>query len=82
MACGAGLPILAIAVTGGHFVIVFFFPRLARKLPRSGMNSIHIALLYESGKGVLRKSLADCTQQGFSVSQVSEDRAGTLREDV
>jgi putative Mg2+ transporter-C (MgtC) family protein len=26
MACGAGLPILAIAVTFGHFVVVFVFP--------------------------------------------------------
>src|ERR1700722_11930862 len=26
MACGAGLPILALAVTGGHFVVVVGFP--------------------------------------------------------
>ena len=26
MACGAGLPILAVAVTGGHFVVVIAFP--------------------------------------------------------
>src|ERR1700727_655835 len=35
MACGAGLPILALAVTAGHFVIVFAFPPIAARLPRS-----------------------------------------------
>jgi putative Mg2+ transporter-C (MgtC) family protein len=82
MACGAGLPILAVAVTGGHFVIVFVFPKLARKLPRSGMNVAQIRLMYETGKGVLRRSLADCTQHGFSVSAVRVDPACDLRDDI
>ncbi len=29
MACGAGLPVLAIAVVAGHFIVVFMFPHLA-----------------------------------------------------
>jgi putative Mg2+ transporter-C (MgtC) family protein len=29
MACGAGLPILALAVTAAHFVVVFLYPLLA-----------------------------------------------------
>ena len=33
MACGAGLPLLALAVTGAYFVIAFVFPRLIRLLP-------------------------------------------------
>ena len=33
MACGAGLPILALAVTVAYFVIVLIFPRLLRLLP-------------------------------------------------
>src|SRR6202789_4742892 len=35
MACGAGLPILAIFVTGLHFVMVFAFPLVVERLPRS-----------------------------------------------
>lgn len=31
MACGAGLPILALAATGAHFVITLVFPALTRK---------------------------------------------------
>src|SRR5271169_241525 len=35
MACGAGLPILAIAVTFGHFIVIGVFPAIERRLPRS-----------------------------------------------
>jgi len=35
MACGAGLPLLPVAVTAGHFIVVFVYPRLAARLPRS-----------------------------------------------
>src|ERR1700735_3570272 len=34
MAAGAGLPILAVAVTLGHFVLVFIFPAIGRHLPK------------------------------------------------
>lgn len=33
MACGAGLPFLAIAVTCAYFIVAFVFPRLMRLLP-------------------------------------------------
>jgi len=33
MACGAGLPLLALAVTAAYFVIAFVFPRIERVLP-------------------------------------------------
>jgi len=35
MAAGAGLPLLALAATAGHFIVVFAFPRLAALLPPS-----------------------------------------------
>jgi putative Mg2+ transporter-C (MgtC) family protein len=33
MACGAGLPLLAVAVTLAYFIVAFVFPRLVRLLP-------------------------------------------------
>jgi len=74
MACGAGLPILAVAVTAGHFVIVFGFPAITRRLPRTAYNATQIQLTYESGRGTLRKALEACTQRGFSVSNVVVER--------
>jgi putative Mg2+ transporter-C (MgtC) family protein len=35
MACGAGLPLLAVAVTAGHFVIVFAFPPIVHRIQRA-----------------------------------------------
>src|SRR6202142_4590106 len=35
MACGAGLPILAIAVTFGPFIVIAGFPAIERRLPKS-----------------------------------------------
>ncbi len=31
MACGAGLPVLAVATTAGHFLIMLVFPKLVSR---------------------------------------------------
>ena len=36
MACGAGLALLALVATAGHFVVVFGFPAITSRLPMSG----------------------------------------------
>jgi putative Mg2+ transporter-C (MgtC) family protein len=82
MACGAGLPILAIVVTGAHFVVVFFFTWVARHLPRSHYRSTQLRLLYESGRGSLRDALSLCTHQGFTVSDLSVEQTGDSESDV
>lgn len=33
MACGAGLPLLAVTVTVAYFIIALVFPRISRRLP-------------------------------------------------
>ncbi len=82
MACGAGLPILAMAVTGAHFMIVFAFPPLARHIPRAGTNTAHLRLVYKGGKGTLRRSLEVCTRQGFIVSALGVQRTGEPADDI
>jgi putative Mg2+ transporter-C (MgtC) family protein len=74
MACGAGLPILAIAVTGGHFVVVGLLPLVERRLPKSRWAPSALQITYLEGRGVLREVLAVCTQQDFSVSRVQVER--------
>ncbi len=39
MACGAGLILLAVAVTVAYFVIAFLFPKLTRMLPGSPVST-------------------------------------------
>ncbi|HLJ70859.1 MAG TPA: MgtC/SapB family protein [Roseiarcus sp.] len=70
MACGAGLPILAIAVTGGHFVVIGLFPAVERRLPKSRWAPSQLHISYRGGQGVLREVLAICTQHDFAVSRV------------
>ena len=70
MACGAGLPILALAVTAAHFVVVFIFPTIAARLPRSRYLGLGLRVVYEDGRGVLRDVLAASTGLGFSVVRI------------
>ena len=74
MACGAGLPILAIAVTFGNFVVVFVFPSIERRLPKSRWAPSSLQISYQDGRGVLREVLACCTGSEFAVSRVQVER--------
>lgn len=74
MAVGAGLPILAVLVTAGHFVVVYGFTPLAARLPGARNALSQLGMIYLDGHGVLRRALAECTQCGFAVSHLSADR--------
>jgi putative Mg2+ transporter-C (MgtC) family protein len=74
MACGAGLPILAIAVTFGHFIVIALFPAIERRLPKSRWAPTSLQISYQDGRGVLREVLACCTGSEFAVSRVQVER--------
>ena len=76
MACGAGLPLLAIAVTGANFVVIFGFPLLERQLPKSRWAPSSLQVSYQDGRGILRDILVVCTQQDFAVTGVQVERDG------
>ena len=71
MAAGAGLWVLAILVTAGHFGVIFGLTPLAARLPRSKYAPSRLRLAYLDGRGVLRRALAICTERGFAVSELS-----------
>jgi hypothetical protein len=70
MAAGAVLPILAVAATCGHFLVVFVFPAIERNLPKSRWAPSPLHISYEARRGALREILAVCPNQEFSVSRV------------
>jgi putative Mg2+ transporter-C (MgtC) family protein len=70
MACGAGLTEVALFVTAGHMVIVFLYPKVAARLPASRYLSFGIRVVYEDGRGILRRILAESTALGFSILTV------------
>ncbi len=80
MAAGAGLLLLAVLVTAGHFLVVFGFTPLVARLPRSKYSATWLLIRYVNGRGALRDALAECTRRNFTVSNLSveqrEDRQG------
>jgi putative Mg2+ transporter-C (MgtC) family protein len=80
MACGAGLPVLAVATTIGHFIIMFIFPKLLRYLPRERRTATRLSISYQDGRGLLRNILIACTQLRFTIEHVDVERDGASSE--
>jgi putative Mg2+ transporter-C (MgtC) family protein len=74
MACGAGLPILALVATAFHFVVVFAFPPFMARLPKSRWAPSLLQVSYEDGREVLREVLVTCTRFDFTVSRLKVNR--------
>jgi putative Mg2+ transporter-C (MgtC) family protein len=76
MAAGAGLDVLAVAVTGIHFIVAYGYTPLARRLPRSRYATSQMRIVYQGQRGVLRTVMAHCTQQrGFTIGNLTIERA-------
>jgi putative Mg2+ transporter-C (MgtC) family protein len=80
MAAGAGLPVLAVVTTAGHFLITVGFPPLTRMLDRRRADPPVLHLNYFDGRGVLRTVLAACTERGWAVSRVEVTREATTAD--
>jgi putative Mg2+ transporter-C (MgtC) family protein len=80
MAAGAGLPLLAIGTTVGHFVISVGFPPVVRALLRRRAEVPVLRLDYFDGRGVLRSVLSACTEQGWAVHGVEVHRESITEE--
>jgi putative Mg2+ transporter-C (MgtC) family protein len=74
MACGAGLPLLAVATTGGHFIVVYAYPPLTRLLHQAVRVPLQVRVDYRDGEGVLRRVMMETTARGFAVSEVAAQR--------
>ena len=75
MACGGGLPILALATTAVHFLVVRGYPRLfARMMPGAEAGSFEVRLTYRTGTALLPQLMETCTRRGFRIQEVKVDR--------
>jgi putative Mg2+ transporter-C (MgtC) family protein len=70
MACGAGLALLALAVTLAYFVVAFLFPPVVSKLPRSRYLPFGLRVVYADGQGILREVLQEATRLGYAIASV------------
>ncbi len=71
MAAGAGLWVLAIAVTALHFVIAYGYTAIIRGIRASRDTGADVELSYEEKHGVLRLALAAVTTAGWRVTGVA-----------
>ena len=71
MACGAGLALLALVVTAGHFVVVFLYPEIAARLPPSRSLDFGLRVVYEDGRGVLREIIGESTSRGAAIHRLN-----------
>jgi putative Mg2+ transporter-C (MgtC) family protein len=82
MACGAGLPVLAVATMAIHLVVMLVFPRLAELVPREKRTATRLRISYRDGRGLLRDILVACTQLRFAIDHVDVDRNGSTNASV
>jgi putative Mg2+ transporter-C (MgtC) family protein len=84
MAAGAGLPILAVLTTAAYFLVVYGYTPVVRRLPGSSYAPSSLRLSYWENQGVLRRTLAECTERGFVVQRLAagrEDESGSRSRD-
>jgi putative Mg2+ transporter-C (MgtC) family protein len=74
MACGAGLPALALFVTGVHFLVVYGYTPVARRIL---FERAELEVQYSPGQGAVEKIMKMCTGRGFSIQEfaVRQDAA-------
>jgi putative Mg2+ transporter-C (MgtC) family protein len=80
MACGAGLPVLAVTTMVIHFIVMFVFPRLVVYLPRERRLATRLRITYCDGRGLLRDVLVVCTQLRFAIDHVDVQRNRALAD--
>jgi putative Mg2+ transporter-C (MgtC) family protein len=78
-ACGAGLPVLAVAATVIYFIVAVTFPALTSRLPHSSSVISVIRVRYPDGQGILREVLQLATNRGFALSEISTEADGYRR---
>ena len=71
MACGAGLLLLALVATAGHFVVVFVYPEVASRLPPSRYLGFGLRVVYVDGRGVLRDVISESTKRGAAIHHMT-----------
>jgi putative Mg2+ transporter-C (MgtC) family protein len=74
MAAGAGLPVLALVVTAGHFLVVVCFTPFESRIPTSTRVPGRLRVDYADGPVTAQDLLAQCAGLQFGVVDLSTDR--------
>jgi putative Mg2+ transporter-C (MgtC) family protein len=77
MACGAGLPLLALFVTAAHFLVVYGYTPLAKRI-LSERAEIHVQ--YAPGKGAVEKVMQMCAGRGYAIQVLAVEKSDAVTE--
>ncbi len=79
MACGAGLPLLAIFVTAAHFLVVYGYTPFTHRFLAAHAD---LLVCYVPGKGAVQEIIQTCTGYGFSVHDLELRRDAGAQADA
>ncbi|MFG2634651.1 MgtC/SapB family protein [Streptomyces sp. NPDC048362] len=83
MACGGGLPILALVVTALHFLVARGYPRFSSRLiPGTAAATFEARLTYRTGSALLPRLMQTCTRRGFRILQVKVEHLPGRADDA
>ncbi len=77
MACGAGLPILAIFVTGSYFLVMYAYTMMTRRILSA---ESELVINYQAGKGTVRDIMKVCGGRAFAVNEIEVHPGGDASE--
>ena len=72
MACGAGLPLLALFVTATHFLVVYGYTPVAHRI-LAERAQLHVE--YTPGRGAVEKILQMCAGRGYTIRELYVEAA-------
>jgi putative Mg2+ transporter-C (MgtC) family protein len=68
MACGAGLPLLALFVTAAHFLVIYGYGPFVQKYLSE---PTHLHIRYAPGMGAIEKVIKMCSGRGFLIQELA-----------
>jgi putative Mg2+ transporter-C (MgtC) family protein len=77
MACGAGLPILAIFVTAAYFLVMYAYTTITRRILSA---QSELLINYQAGKGTVREIMKVCDGRAFAVNEIEVHPGGDAGE--
>jgi putative Mg2+ transporter-C (MgtC) family protein len=72
MACGGGLPLLALFVTAAHFLVVYGYAQCERRILSA---QAELQVQYTPGKGAVEKVMQMCTGSGYIIQELATGQA-------
>ena len=77
MACGAGLPLLAVFVTAAHFLVIYGYLPVAHRILTE---HAHLHVRYTPGKGAVEKVMQLCTGSGYIIQALAVEQTESSSE--